>query len=400
VLVRLLIGRRTARIHPTPALFMLGLYLGATLIAALSTTPVDDGIRAFRLAPLFLSVVLLIGYGGFTRRTLDLLARTMVVVCLVVSAYAALRWAIGTSAKEQALQRSAMDRQYNQLGITSESKVQGSLPNGVLLGVWMACTIPFLTAVAIAWRGTFRMLALAALPMAGIGLLGSAQRAGLAAAIAGLLTVVVAHVLARGPRGPRLGIAVGTVLFLLVSATVVYPAVVDSPERQKRYENLLNPDQDGPFQERLNKWRSAFGEIESESTGHGLGSGNPQTVRHRFADIANQVLDNSYLMIAYEQGIVVAALYVLALLVLLVELLRHAIWTRGPGGSVMAAAGAGALVAMMTEFTANDFVYAPAIVAGWMIVGLGVAQFAMPLRRPATAQRDGSQRAAAPALGP
>jgi cell division protein FtsW (lipid II flippase) len=219
-------------------------------------------------------------------------------------------------------------------------------------------------------------VALAALPLSAIGLLGSAQRAGLAAALAGALTIVVLHVLSRAARGPRLGIAVTTAVLLLVGATVVYPLVVDNPEKQKRYENLLSPSQDGPYQERLTKWRAALDAIEEERFGHGLGAGNPITVDHRFADIASYEIDNSYLMIAYDQGLLVMALFVAAMFVLLVELLRYAVWTRGPGASTLAAAGAGTLVAMLAEFFANDFVYAPPIVAGWMIVGLGVAQFA------------------------
>jgi hypothetical protein len=394
VLGALLIGRRTVRVRPTPALFMLGGFLLVCVLDVFATAPIGSGIRALRLAPLFLSVVLLVGYGGFSRRTLDVLARVMVVICLVVAAYAALRWAIGTSGKERALQRTALDRQYNKLAFTSDTKVQGSLPNGVLLGLWMACTIPLLVAAAMGWRGIFRVIAVVALPLSVIGLLGSAQRAGLAGAAAGGVTILVVHLLSRGSRGPRLGIAVTAVLFLLVSATVVYPKVLDNPEKQKRYENLLTPSQDAPFQERLTKWRATLDEIQQEPFGHGLGAGNPNAIPHRFADIANQEIDNSYLMIAYDQGLAVLVLFAAGMLVLLTELLRHALWTRAPGGSVMAAAAAGTLVAMLAEFMANDFIYAPPVVAGWMVVGLGVAQFGTPRRH----QAPEAQAARAPAF--
>lgn len=387
VLGLLLIGRRTVKVRATPALFLLASFLAASVLAVFATEPVDNGIRALRLAPLFLSMILLIGYGGFSRGTLERVARVMVLVSLLVAAYAALRWAIGTSAKEAALQSTAMDRQYNQLAITSDVKVQGSLPNGVLLGLWSACTIPLLAAAAISWRGAFRLAAVAALPLSGIALLGSSQRAGLAAALAGALTIVALHVLSRSVRGPRLGIAVATALLLVVGASVVYPAVIDNPEKQKRYENLLTPSEDGPFQERLTKWRATLDAIEEERFGHGLGAGNPVSVPHRFSDIAYYNIDNSYLMIAYDQGLLVLGLFAVAMFVLLVELLRFAVWTRGPGAATMAAAGAGTLVAMLVEFMANDFIYAPPIVAGWMIVGLGVAQYV-------------TQRGAEPAVRP
>lgn len=380
VLGHLLIGHRAAGIRRTPTYWLLGAFLVVCALFALSTTPLAVGIRAFRLVPLFLSAVLLVGYGGFSRRTLDLLARVMVVVCLIVAAYAALRWAIGASAKEAHLQKTSLDRQFNKIGITNDTKVQGSLPNGYLLGLWMACTIPLLIAAAVSWRGPFRVVAAAAVPLSAIGLLGSAQRVGLAAAVAGGLTIIVIHVLSRGSRGHRLGVAAAAVAGLFVAATVVYPLVLDNPEKQKRYESLLNPGQDGPFRERVEKWRATLDDIQEKPWGHGLGSGNPQAVNHRFFDVAILEIDNSYLMIAWEQGLVVMAFFIAVMLVLLFELLRFSVWTRGPGESALSGAAAGTLVAMLVEFTANDLIYSPPIVAGWMIVGLGVAQFATPRR--------------------
>jgi hypothetical protein len=375
VIGRMFLARREVRVRPTPALMLVAAFLVACVLAALTTEPVESGIRALRLGPLFMSLVLLLGWGGFSRRTLDRLVKCIVAVAFVGSAYAALRWAVGPAAKEQSLLSSAMDRQYNQLAITGDDKVQGALPNGFLLGLWCACVIPMLVAVVIGWRGIFRLVALGSIPLATIAILGSSQRAALAAAVAGSLTIVVAHVLSRGARGPRLGVAVATALVLVAGASVVYPAVLDNPEKQKRYENLLTPSQDSSFQERLTKWESALDAIEDRRWGHGLGAGNPQTVSHRFLDIAQYEIDNSFLMIAYDQGMLVLALFGAAVLFLLIELLRHAVWTRGPGGAALAAAGAGTLVAISVEFMTTDFFYAPALVAGWMVVGLGVAQF-------------------------
>jgi hypothetical protein len=392
IIGRLVIGRRPMALRPTPALLLMTAFFVLTLAAVLATTPFGAGIRAFRLAPLYLSALLLLGYGAFRQQTLDRLARCMIVVALVVAAYAALRWGIGASPKERALQSTDLDRQYNQLAVTGDVKVQGSLPNGNLLGLWMAVTIPFLVAIVLSWRGRYRLVAAVALPLSLVALLGSAQRTGAAAAVAGALIVVIVHMLSRCFRGPRLGVAVAAVLTVTISAAVVYPAVIDNPEKRKRYSNILTPEQDVPFQERVLKWNDTLAALKGHPFGFGMGAGNGSAIPHRFADISNLAIDNSYLMIAYDQGIVVMAFFVLTLFVLLFELLRHAVWTRGPGGAALATAAAGTLVAILVEFMSANYVATRPIIAGWMIVGLGVAQFGS--RRPGAAAEP--QRALAP----
>ena len=375
VLVKLVLGRRTLALRPTPAALLIGAYVAITVLDAITTQPFSSGIRALRLGPEFLSLVLLLAYGGFSDRTLDRLTRVMIVVSLGVGAYAALRWAIGTSAKEQALQKTTFQKTFNSINDTNESKVQGSLPNGNSLGLWLSCTMPLLMAIAVSWRGRWRLAALLALPLCTIALLGTARRTALAAVIAAGLTILVVHVLSRGYRGPRLGVALGTVMVIFISATIIYPAVIDQPAKRDRYSKLLHPSQDAAFRERLDKWGETLDAMKSEPFGVGLGAGNPQGVVHRFEDIAFVEIDNSYLLVGYEQGPVTMLLFVATLLVLLTELLRHAVWTRGPGLSAMTTAGAGTLVAILVEFMAADYYYAPVMVAGWMVVGLGVARY-------------------------
>ena len=67
-------------------------------------------------------------------------------------------------------------------------------------------------------------------------------------------------------------------------------------------------------------------------------------------------------------------------LLLRFELLRFAVWTRGPSQAAFATAAVGTLVAMIIEMVAANHIDAPAIVVGWVIVGLGIAQFGS--RRP------------------
>ena len=176
VIGRLLLGRQPLKFRPTPLFFLLFGYLIITIIDALTTAPMSTGVQALRLGPLYVSLVLLLGYGSFSDEALDKTARILVVLSACIAGYAALRWAIGPSGKESAIQASDFQKQYNQLATSGDIKVQGSLPNGNTLGLWCACTIPFLVAMAVSMRGRMRVVAAGALPLATIALFGSAQR--------------------------------------------------------------------------------------------------------------------------------------------------------------------------------------------------------------------------------
>ncbi len=379
VIGRALIGRREHPVRVTPVTFLLAGFLALSVIAAATTDPSSSGMQALHYAPEYFSVVLLIGYGGFSARQIHGASRALVIVCFAVDAYAALRWAIGPAAAETALQKTYQDVIYNQLTYSGGTKVQGSFPNGNLLGLWLACTTPFVLAAALAWKGRIRAVAVATMPLAMIALLGSAQRTALAGLVAALATVVVVHLLSRGHRGPRLGVVLAAVMALIVTAAVVYPAVANNPEKRQRYSNLLTPSQDLPFQQRIQKWRDALIAIDGARFGHGLGSGNPSNVGgFRFADISNVAIDNSFLVIGYEQGFAVMCFFAVMMLVLLVELLRFAVWTRGPSVAVLGTAAVGTVVALLVEFMAADYQAAPPIMAGWAIIGLGLAAFSLP----------------------
>ena len=371
---RLLISRRRVGLRVTPAIVLLTVFIGITLVAALFSQPLGTALKDFRLSMWHMSVALLIACGGFRIRTLSGLTRAMVVVCLFVGAYATLRWAIGPSAKETSLVPKD-SAQYNRLAYTNESKVQGSFPDGQELGLWMACALPFLGAMVLAGRGMVRMLALAALPITLVGMFGSGQRTAVASVVAGLLTVLVVHLLSRGFRGPRLGVALAAILALVIAAAVVYPAIVNTPEKRQRYTNLLTPSRDLSFQDRLFKWRQTLADLRGEPFGFGLGTGDTEAFGQRFIRLGASEIDNSYLKIAYEQGIAVMIFFAVALIVLLVELLRFAVWSRAPGPAAIATAAAGVLVSMMVEFMSGIHIDRLAAMAGWMVVGLGMAQY-------------------------
>jgi hypothetical protein len=385
VIGRLLIGRRPMSLRPSPALFLLGAYMVMTFGAILVTDPIGIGIRGFRVTHFHMSVMLLVGYGAFKLRTIDAVAKAFAIVCMLGGGYATLRWAIGPDPKEAAINYGYGARYNNTVG--EESKVQGALFNGQGLAVWSSCAIPFLLAIAISWRGRYRLIALIGLPLSLVGMFGSGQRTIVPAVIAGCLTVILVHTISRSFPGPRLGIVLAAVVVLIFTASVAYPAVVDSPQKRQRYENILSPSEDVPFQERLIKWNQTLSDLKGQPFGFGIGKG-VALFPNRFANVASDNIDNSYLMIAYEQGIAVMILFIVTLFVLLAELLRAAIWTRGTTAAALTTAGAGTLVSMMIELVTADQITSTPIVAGWMIVGLGIAQYgsrrdAVPAGQPA-----------------
>lgn len=373
---QMILGRRRVRVRPTPAAVLLGAFVLMTLAAVLSADSVELGLRAFRFCGWHLSAVFLIAYGSFSERTLEGLRRAMAVVILLVAGYAAFRWALGhPSARESNLLGNAQQLQYDKVGTASERKLLGSFPDGTELGLWTACTIPFLIAMAVGARGKLRAVCLAALPLALVALFGSNQRNAAAAAAAGVATIVVVHLLSRGFRGPRLGVALAAVAVLMVSAVAIYPHVIDNPDKRQRYSNLLDPGHDPSFQERLQKWRQVIADLDGKPFGYGLGTGDSAAIPQTVVRLGADEIDSSYFKIAYEQGLLVLAFFVFALVVLLVELLRHALWTRAPGPAALTAAAAGTLVSMMVVFVGAIHIDRLAITTGWMIIGLGMAQY-------------------------
>jgi hypothetical protein len=380
-LVPLALAQRSRELRLTPGMLLLIAYVVVTLGGLVVASDVNFAARDFRLSIWHVMAAIPITYIAWRPVTLDRAAKLFGVVALLGGAYATLRWAIGPSGKESALLQGGAGVLYNQVEV-GEDKVQGAFPNGQELGLWASLMVPFLVASTLSWRGPWKVVAGCGVPLVAVGLLGSGQRSGLVAAIAGAAVVLVVNQLSRGFRGPRLG-AVGLAVVALVAAgTVVFPTVVDSPTKQQRYENILTPQRDGPFQERLFKWRNAFADLRGHPLGRGIGQAGAGVDQQRFSGNASDNVDNSYVKIAYEQGAAVMVLFAVALIALLIELVRHAVWTRAPGGAAHAMAGAGVLTAIILQFAGNRHIEALALLAGLMVVAFGLVQVVSPPPEP------------------
>jgi hypothetical protein len=113
-------------------------------------------------------------------------------------------------------------------------------------------------------------------------------------------------------------------------------------------------------------------------------------------------IDNSYLRVGYEQGVVPALLYIAALLALALSLIRRAVSTPDSARAGPALAAAGAMVAYIVVLYPSNAFDGYAALTAWLLAGVGIAPFLVE-RRAAARERsalsgDGVARSAA-ALG-
>ena len=119
--------------------------------------------------------------------------------------------------------------------------------------------------------------------------------------------------------------------------------------------------------------------------GLGLGTAGIVNASHgRFRTVASLSLDNSYLKVAYEQGWIVFAYFVVAVLALLVSLAVAAIRSRSREISAPAIGAVGALASMLVSFYTGLYIEGLIALAGWILVGVGMNGL---VTRPAVSRR-------------
>jgi hypothetical protein len=293
---------------------------------------------------------------------------------------------IGTSAK------------YN--AIHGRIKTLGSFPTAQSLGMWTSVVTPFLVAVALTWTNrVWRTFAGVAAILCILALFASELRTGLVALVVGLAVVVCLFPAARSIPGLHLGttgISVAVATAVVVAAFFVTGTHATDPAHS--YASVLTPRQDESVQNRLEKWGQAVVDMENHPLGYGVGTASPAQLRvGRFMlNIGLWSIDNAYLKIALEQGFVVMAFFIATLVMLALQLAGAAIRLpdRRSAGIAMGATGSlAAMALLMTVLVSLDTLQAVAL---WVIVGLGIAQLAVPRAADATgaSQATGASRPA------
>ncbi len=372
-----LTGRAERRAWLWPALIAPGLYLGITAFEVLLTHPVSLGVHAVRAASWYMAAFLLVALAPWSESTHTRIARGIALIGLLVGAYCTYRWLVGPSAKETVAARQA------QPGIPAavQARFFGSFLSANQLAGWTATMIPFCLAVAISWRGRWRIVAAAAIPLLAIPMLGSTIRTGALAVAAGVLVVLLLAILLRRARG-RIAAALVALLAVAIIGAGAYDLTVGgSGEQSTRFANILSPEIDLAFTLRQERWSQAWDDIQQNPWGHGLGTSGGASARNPTGPVITPYIDSSYLVVGLQQGLMIMLLYVFALVALLVALARRASLITDPRRAFLAIGACGTLVAMLVLFYAGIYSEGAYIAGAWLIVGLGVAQVTVRARR-------------------
>jgi hypothetical protein len=135
--------------------------------------------------------------------------------------------------------------------------------------------------------------------------------------------------------------------------------------------------------------------------GHGLGTANQlQEQEGRFVSVGSFSIDNSYMRVGYEQGIVPALLFITGLLALALALVRRAAITPDPARAGPALAAAGAMVAYVVVLYPSNAFDGYAALAAWLLAGVGIAPFLAGAPARSAERRSGSLGVARRSGGP
>jgi hypothetical protein len=381
-----LLRERDRTIWIWPGLLVVGAYLFVTGIQVFLAENGTVGFHGFRSLAWYVMTFILVAYAPWAEGTRRRIGKGLLIVALAVGGYATLRYVIGPAAEEAQLASAATYTNF----LDGELGLFGSFTSRHELAAWCAVAIPFCAVFALGLEGPWRLVAAAAAGLCVVGLLGSEVRSALVGVVAGMALAFLLFQLARGFGGAHVGTTVVGLVGVAVLAVGVFTVTAGSDDESlKRYEVIFTPSEDPAFQARLYKWRTAIDEIDTHPTGHGLGSAGRVHRRYgRFVTIGSLEIDNQYLTLAYEQGLLLTGLFVLGVLMVLADLARRSVATLDRTRATLGIAGAAALVSLMVLGLAGEYLTGLTALAAWVMVGLGAAQFtqtaeaAKPVDRP------------------
>jgi O-antigen ligase len=379
--VALLTRRRGAiRLWAGPGLLLVFLVLSGIATGLADNFDVAQG--QFRTSHLLLALTLAVAYVPLKMTSVERLVKALILVAVAVGAYATLRDFIGPAAKETAYARLVVGPYLTVDGVET---LIGSAGGSHAFSAWLAPAIPFMAVCTLWLRGSWRWLALAAAGLCMFALLGTQVRSGFAASIAGTLTAFGVLLAAAAAGGRRYVAVYAAVVACVAGAAIVATTVQSESERDgrppSRYEAILDPSKDKAFQERLYRWENAQEEIFSKPFGHGVGvSGERgkrvQTIAEEEARLG---LDNSYLKVAYEQGLLLALLLIGVFVAILFGLVRLAMTSEQAGPAFLAVASIGTLVAFAIELNFESvYIELTSVAFVSVLIGLGMRGLSRP----------------------
>lgn len=353
-----------------PGILAVAAYVALTAFEVLSAGDREAALYSFRASAWYIAAFLLTALAPWPEGTRMRIAKGVVLTAILIGAYAAMRFFVGPSSAEQEL---ALERTGN----PDFTEFVGSFTSNKELAAWSSEVIPFCLALAIAFGGRWRLVAVAGCALLGLALVGADTRLQLVAVAGGVAVVLGLHQFARGLAGRRLGTtALATAAVVVIGLAAFGLATGFSEESQDRYLSLLEPRQENSVQARLHTWETVLDDVDEQPWGRGLGTtGVVQQRFGRFATIGAQSLDSGYLKVGLEQGLAVMVFFTLAMLALLYGLGRRSLTAPGRERAALAIGSAGALTSLLILAAGGVFIDGFTALAVWVMVGLGAAQF-------------------------
>jgi hypothetical protein len=378
-----LFARRKRAFPVWPAVVGTALYLGITAFQILTAQNLELGLYAFRVGGWYMAALLLVAYGPWSNKTLGRVTRGIVVVATLVGAYAVLREITGPAAEESYFASNYGGKRTDVLG--GESLLFGSLPSRHELGLWSGVALPFLVAFALGAEARWRLLAAVGAVACAVGLLGSEVRIGVLAAGFAVLLVAALYITGRAFRGPRIRTAFVLLLVGAIVGVVGFGLTVGKSEPStSRYERIFQPSSDPAVQDRTDNWEIGMRQVRRQPLGQGLGSAGRAAAYARFTrfeTLTAQVgLDNSYLQIAIQQGVIPALLFIASAWGLLFTLGRRAVAVPERWRATPAIGAAGALASFLIFLITGTYIEGLPALFAWIIVGVGLGHLLRPER--------------------
>jgi hypothetical protein len=360
--------RGSRRFRPSVAMTLLFAYL---LITAIMVPLASDRTVAqlgFKDSAWFMLIVLLIAYAGWDGETHQRIAKAILVVATAASGYALYRVIAGPAVQE-----------YRQMATTAfnfsggKLKPGGSFGSGQSLGTWMSAVVPFAFACVLGLRGPWRVLAALAAGLCTVAALESQLRVGLLGIVVGLVLVLALYQAARAFPGTRIGTTVAAAL--LGVALIGGGLALSGGHPEHSYTALLHSGSDPSVKERQYKWNQALQDLDTHPFGYGVGSASfAEQLAGKTIFLAGDTnIDNGFLRVALEQGLLIMAVFAVALLAVMLALIRGSVRVRDRDAAAIAIGAAGTLASFVVVMMAEDATYSLRSVVTWVIVGLGMA---------------------------
>ena len=367
---RLVLSRRRSPIIMWPALLPLAGFIALTTAGILAASTIQLGIAAFRDAAIFMLAGLIMAIGLTERRAWRRLLNGVVLLSLLVGAYATFRWIAGPAAEElaQASGPRSNVRIGERVGLFGSFTTRGSLAR------WAVHTIPLCLALTLLGRGPWRAVAAAGGALCSVALVGTEVRVALVATVLAVVVVLVLQSSVRARPGLRLGTTFVAVAGSIAIGVAAFTVVSDStPGSAERFARIFSPSEDQSFGVRQTRWPEALQIASDNPFGLGLGVAGRQARSQQYVTFGAANTDNSYIQVSIEQGIPALILLVVAILVLIGGLARHALRTSDPEHAAAGLAGSASLLALLVLMYTGLSLGGPPVMLVWTAVGLALS---------------------------